>query len=352
MTAEQAVDTVRAMIWHGERLALIDQRRLPEEECWVDCDDAAAVADAIRAMVVRGAPAIGIAAAYGVVLAARRGDDLAVAMATLGRARPTAVNLHWALERMGRVAASVSAGERPARLAAEAEAIHAEDVAANHALGALGAGRIDGPVGVLTHCNTGALATGGFGTALGVIRAGWAAGRIERVYVDETRPWLQGARLTAWELEREGIDARVIVDAAAGALMAGGHVGHVIVGADRVAANGDVANKIGTYGLAVLAHRHGIPFTVAVPASTIDPATADGDAIPIESRPEEEVLAWGGRRIAPAGARAWNPVFDVTPAELVDALVTQHGVLERPDADGVARLLAAGEPVDRVEDAS
>lgn len=352
MTAQDNVDSVRAMIWQGDRIALIDQRRLPRAETWVDCADAAAVADAIRAMVVRGAPAIGIAAAYGLALAARRGDDLEAAAAALGRARPTAINLHWALERMGRVAAASTPAERPERLAAEAEAIHAEDLAANRALGALGARAIAGPTGVLTHCNTGALATGGFGTALGVIRAGWASGCIDRVYVDETRPWLQGARLTAWELGREGIDCRVIVDAAAAALIASGRVGQVIVGADRVAANGDVANKIGTYGLAVLARRHGVRFMVAVPASTIDPATASGDAVPLENRPEEEVLGWDGQSWAPDGARAWNPVFDVTPAALVDRLVTEHGVVERPDAAGIARLLAAREPVDRVEDAS
>ncbi len=352
MASGERVDSVRAMAWHGDRLALIDQRRLPRDEHWIDCADADAVADAIHAMVVRGAPAIGIAAAYGLALAARRGDDLSAAAATLGQARPTAVNLHWAVERMARVAAATDAADRPVRLADEAAAIHAEDLAANRALGAFGAAALAGPGGVLTHCNTGALATGGFGTALGVIRAGWASGRIERVYVGETRPWLQGARLTAWELACEGIDACVIVDSAAAALMASGRVSHVVVGADRVAANGDVANKIGTYGLAVLARHHGVRFMVAVPCATIDPATPDGHAIPIECRPETEVIASAGQAVAPADARAWNPVFDVTPASMVDALVTEHGILERPDADAIARLLAAAEPVDSVQDAS
>jgi methylthioribose-1-phosphate isomerase len=342
MAADGSLDSVRAMIWHGDRLALLDQRELPLDEAWVDCSDADSVADAIRSMIVRGAPAIGIAAAYGVALAARAGTDLAAAMATLGQARPTAINLHWALERMGRAAAAATPDDRADRLAHEAEAIHAEDLAANRALGAAGAAEIGGPTGVLTHCNTGALATGGFGTALGVIRSGWASGRIDAVFMGETRPWLQGARLTAWELAREGIDGRVIVDGAAAALMASGRIGWVITGADRVAANGDVANKIGTSGLAVLARHFGVRFMVAAPSSTIDPATPDGTSIPIETRPENEVLEWAGRRVAPPAAHAWNPVFDVTPAALVDVLVTECGVLHNPDGEGLARLLDAG----------
>lgn len=343
MAPEVSVDSVRAMVWHGDRLSLLDQRYLPQEEVWVDCDDAHTVADAIRLMMVRGAPAIGIAAAYGLALAARSGADPGAAAATLGQARPTAINLHWALERMGRVAAEAAPDTRAERLAREAVAIHAEDLAANRALGAAGAAEIDGPVGVLTHCNTGALATGGFGTALGVIRSGWADGRIDTVFMDETRPWLQGARLTAWELARDGIAGQVIVDGAAAALMASGRIGWVIVGADRVAANGDVANKIGTCALAVLARHFGVRFMVAIPASSIDPATPDGRSIPIETRPEDEVLAWGGHRVAPPDARAWNPVFDVTPATLVDVLVTEHGVEHNPDAAGVARLLDGAE---------
>ncbi len=338
MSSDSYVDSVRAMIWHGDRLTLLDQRYLPLDEVWIDCTDASGVADAIRAMVVRGAPAIGVAAAYGLALAAHAGADLGAAGATLGQARPTAINLHWALERMSRVAAAVAPDELAGRLAREAEAIHAEDLAANHAIGEAGAAQIDGPTGVLTHCNTGALATGGFGTALGVIRSGWASGRIDAVFMGETRPWLQGARLTAWELAREGIEGQVIVDGAAAALMASGRIGWVIVGADRVAANGDVANKIGTCGLAVLARHFGIGFMVAAPSSTIDPAAADGASIPIETRTGDEVLAWAGRRVAPPDARAWNPVFDVTPANLVDALVTEHGVLHNPDAAGLARL--------------
>ncbi len=259
-------------------------------------------------------------------------------------ARRTAVNLHWALTRMGQVAAENAAEPAAERLAREAEAIHAEDLTANHRMGALGAAELGARGAVLTHCNTGALATGGYGTALGVIRAGWAAGSITEVFADETRPWLQGARLTAWELLQESIPARVLCDSAAASLMASGRVGWVIVGADRVAANGDVANKIGTYALAVLARHHGVGFMVAAPTSTIDPAVPDGTAIPIEERPSEEVLAWAGQRSAPAGADAWNPVFDITPADLVDALVTERGVLHRPDRSAIAALLAEAGP--------
>lgn len=341
MSDTDRVDSVRALAWRGDGLELLDQRLLPHEERWIRCARAFEVAWAIRDMVVRGAPAIGIAAAYGMALAARAGDDLEAAAADLGRARPTAVNLHWALERMAQAAAESAPAERAVRLAAEAEAIHAEDLEANRRMGELGAAELGAAGAVLTHCNTGALATAGFGTALGVIRAGWAQGRITEVLVDETRPWLQGSRLTAWELEREGIPARVLCDGAAAAAMARGDVRWVVIGADRVVANGDMANKIGSYGLAVLARHHGIGFMVAVPTSTIDLATPEGAAIPIEERPADEVLAWAGRRIAPEGARAWNPVFDVTPAALVDVLVTERGVLRRPDAAGIARLVGA-----------
>ncbi|MEX0607045.1 MAG: S-methyl-5-thioribose-1-phosphate isomerase [Halofilum sp. (in: g-proteobacteria)] len=344
MSATASTDNVRALHWQGDRLALLDQRLLPGEQRWCECRSAGEVAAAITDMVVRGAPAIGIAAAYGLVLAARAGEDLDGASGRLGAARPTAVNLHWALARMGRVAAESSAEPVDERLERVAVAIHAEDLAANHRIGALGAAELGAPAAVLTHCNTGALATGGFGTALGVIRAGWAAGHITEVFADETRPWLQGARLTAWELQQENIPARVLCDSAAASLMASGRVRWVIVGADRVAANGDVANKIGTYGLAVLARHHGVGFMVAAPTSTIDPAVPDGSAIPIEERPPGEVLAWAGQRSAPVGADAWNPVFDVTPAELVDALVTERGVLHRPDRGAIAALLADGSP--------
>jgi len=341
MSNVDAVDNVRALRWRGERLDLLDQRKLPQEEAWVACVTAGEVAAAIRRMVVRGAPAIGIAAAYGMALAARSGEDLAAAAAALGQARPTAVNLHWALERSARAVAGAGPDDRFAVLAAEARAIHAEDEAANRRMGELGAARLGERGAVLTHCNTGSLATGGFGTALGVVRAGWARGRVSEVFADETRPWLQGSRLTAWELQRDGIPARVVCEGAAPALLASGRVHWVIVGADRVAANGDVVNKIGTYGLAVVARRHGVGFMVVAPMSTVDPAMPTGAGVTIEERPAEEVLEWAGRRVAPAGADAWNPVFDVTPADLVDVLVTERGVVATPDADGIARLLDA-----------
>jgi len=333
-----AVDNVRAMHWREDRLDLLDQRRLPHEEIWLSCRTAAEVAAAIRAMVVRGAPAIGIAAAYGMALAVRAGEDLGAAASALGQARPTAVNLHWALERVSQVAGGVSAAERFRALAAEARAIHAEDEAANRRMGRLGAARLGPPGAVLTHCNTGALATGGFGTALGVVRTGWAQGVVTEVFADETRPWLQGSRLTAWELQRERIPVRVLCEGAAPALLASGLVRWVVVGADRVAANGDVINKIGTYGLAVAARRHGVGFMVVAPMSTLDPAMPSGAGVTIEERPADEVLAWDGHRVAPAGVGAWNPVFDMTPAELVDVLVTERGVVHRPDAAGIARL--------------
>jgi methylthioribose-1-phosphate isomerase len=341
-------DTLRALVWEDEALRLLDQRRLPAEERWLVLRDAPSVAAAIRDMVVRGAPAIGVAAAYGAVLAARDAwarapgawhalveDDLK----RLAGSRPTAVNLFWALDRMRAVMATVRGDPVPALLA-EAGQILAEDVAANHRMGALGAGLFQGPCAVLTHCNTGSLATGGYGTALGVIRSAWAAGQVTRVYADETRPWLQGARLTAWELVRDGIPVDLLVEGAAGSLLRTGQVGWVVVGADRIAANGDVANKIGTYGLAVLARHHGVRFMVVAPTSTVDLGVADGAEIPIEDRPAEEVLACGGRRVAAEGAGAWNPAFDVTPAALVDALVTERGTLMRPDRAGLAALMA------------
>ncbi len=329
-----APSDLRALVWQPDHLLLLDQRRLPAAETWLRCASATEVATAIRAMVVRGAPAIGIAAAYGFALAAMRGDDLAGAATELAAARPTAVNLAWALRRMRALA---EGGADAQRLIAEAENIHAEDVAINQRIGAYGSAWLRGSGGVLTHCNTGSLATGGHGTALGVIRTAWAAGRLQEVWAGETRPWLQGARLTAWELARDGIPARVLVDGAAGLLLQRESIQAVIVGADRVAANGDVANKIGTHGLAVLARYHGVPFCVAAPTSTIDLDTPDGSAIPIEERPGEEILDWAGERRAPATAHAWNPVFDITPAELVDALITERGVVETPSAARLAR---------------
>jgi len=343
-----AYDRIRAVEWDHERLKLIDQRLLPATLEYLLLDTLADGARAIRDMAVRGAPAIGIAAAYAVVLGARarwREDPrrwrelLDPDLEFLVQARPTAVNLRWAVERMREVLTKVS-GDPVAALLEEARRIHSEDIAANRRMGELGAALIAPGSGVLTHCNTGALATGGYGTALGVVRAGFATGRIARVYADETRPWLQGARLTAWELVQEGIPVTLIADSANAYLMKRGEVQWVIVGADRIAANGDTANKIGTYAAAVAARHHGVKFMVVAPTSTVDLATPDGGAIPIENRAEAEVLGCGGSRIAPEGARAWNPAFDVTPAELIDALVTEKGVVERPTREKIAAMMA------------
>jgi len=306
-------------------------------------------------MLVRGAPAIGCTAAYSLVLAVRQalaesgpqGDWFTLLQQSAGElneARPTAVNLRWAIERMLRVAANVSAGDCTADrveqiLLDEAFAIHREDIAANLAMGQAGAALLSSDAGVLTHCNAGSLATGGYGTALGVIKSAWANQQISRVFADETRPWLQGSRLTAWELVRGGIPVDLIGEGAAGALLRTGKVDTVITGADRVAANGDVANKIGTYSLAVLARHHGVRFMVVAPTSTIDADAADGAAIPIENRSADEVLSVLGRPIAAPGAGAWNPVFDVTPAALVDWLVTEKGVLEQPTTASLSALL-------------
>ena len=344
---DSSTDTLRPCRWTGDALALLDQRALPERVQWLECGSAGEVARAIQDMVVRGAPAIGISAAYGVVLAARRAwreqpgrwreameDDLAV----LAAARPTAVNLAWALERMRKVAARAT-GDPQQILLAEALAIHAEDVDANRRMGAFGAALIEERCQILTHCNTGSLATGGFGTALGVIRDAFRQGKISQVYADETRPWLQGARLTAWELVQDEIPVRLLADGAASFLLRQGAVAWVVVGADRVAANGDVANKIGTYSLAVSARHHGVGFMVVAPVSTIDPDCPEGAAIPIEERPSAELLRLGGQRIAASGAGAWNPVFDLTPAALVDVLVTERGVVRHPDRAGIEKLL-------------
>jgi methylthioribose-1-phosphate isomerase len=323
-------DSIRAVQWHGDRLRLLDQRRLPAEEIWFDCTTSDDVTRAIRDLAVRGAPAIGIAAAWGVVLAARNEDDLAWAMATLRAARPTAVNLMWALDRMKR---RVEQGADADALEREAQAIQDEDLAANRHMGELGASLIEPGSDVITHCNTGSLATAGYGTALGVIRAGVEAGRIEHVFAGETRPWQQGARLTMWELVRDGIPARLIADSAASHLMTSGKVKWVIVGADRIAANGDTANKIGTYQLAIAARHHGVKFMVVAPSTTVDMATATGADIEIELRDATELLSIGGTRTVIEGADAWNPVFDVTPAELIDAIVTERGVILKPDEE-------------------
>ena len=332
-------DRVRAVAWTGASLRLLDQRRLPFEQEFVELEDSAAVASAIRDLVVRGAPAIGIAAAWGAVLAARRlsAADGRAALAALepslqqlNAARPTAVNLAWALARLRRVLTAAGA-DWAEQLTAEAAAIESEDLAANRRMGALGAALIVSGSGVLTHCNTGSLATAGFGTALGVIRAGVAEGRISRVFAGETRPWNQGARLTVWELLEDAIDATLIADSAGAHLMASGQVQWVIVGADRITANGDVANKIGTLALAIAARHFGLGFMVVAPSSTIDMATASGCDIEIEQRDPGELLTSLGQRTVAEGVRAWNPVFDVTPAALVSALVTERGVVLRPD---------------------
>jgi methylthioribose-1-phosphate isomerase len=334
-------DTIRAVAWSDGVLRLLDQRLLPFAETMIECRSANEVAIAIRDLAVRGAPAIGIAAAWGVVLEAQRlaaagqaitAPALEPALAKLNAARPTAVNLAWALARMRAAFVRTSASDALAALTREAQAIQDEDLAANRRMGELGAQLIAPGSGVLTHCNTGSLATAGFGTALGVIRAGAAAGKIAQVYAGETRPWLQGARLTIWELLRDRIPAKLIADSAASHLFQSGAVHWVVVGADRIAANGDTANKIGTYQLAISARHHGVKFMVVAPSSTVDMATPDGAHIHIELREAGELFGVGGQRMVAEGAEAWNPVFDVTPAALIDALVTERGVIEKPDA--------------------
>ncbi len=344
-------DTIRAVLWEEDKLKLLDQRLLPQQEVYLEYDDPLSVAGAIRDMVVRGAPAIGITAAYGVVLAVRKrlAEDRATFMHKLEQdfghladARPTAVNLAWALERMGKVLFDLpeDIDDPLAAMLAEAKAIHEEDIAANRKMGELGAALIEeSGYGILTHCNTGSLATGGFGTALGVIRTAYAQGKIARVYADETRPWLQGARLTAWELVKDQIPVTLLVDGAAAALMQQGRVKWVVVGSDRIAANGDVANKIGTYSAAVAARYHGVKFMVVAPTSTVDMSLANGSLIPIEQRSPEEILSLGDRAVAADGAQAWNPAFDVTPAELVDAIVTEKGVVLNPTPEKMAAMM-------------
>lgn len=356
MTITAAPGGIETLRWDGARgvLEMIDQRVLPERFDMLSYDSAQGVAEAIRSMVVRGAPAIGCAAAYGVALEALRqqhlgrgefGNALTEALKLLAASRPTAVNLFWALERMRRTLDSHSESSPPALAAialAEAHAIRAEDIATNRRLGEHGAALLAEGARVLTHCNAGALATAGHGTALGVVRSAVAAGKRISVIADETRPFLQGARLTAWELEREGIPVTLITDNMAGHLMQQSAIDAVIVGADRVAANGDVANKIGTYMVAVLAHRHRIPFYVAAPLSTIDRSITDGRGIPIEERGADEVRGFGTVRWAPAGVRVRNPAFDVTPAELVSALITERGVVRCPTSAGIAALFEPG----------
>jgi methylthioribose-1-phosphate isomerase len=336
MSTDGATTSILPLIWCGDVLDILDQRALPDEERWLVCRTVDDVANAICCLAVRGAPLIGVAAAYGMALAAGTGSresgvrDLLAAADLLAATRPTAVNLFWALARCRAViqAASGSDGLGDALLA-EAEAIHAEDRASCRAIAQAGATLLPEGARILTHCNTGALATGGVGTALGVIRAAHAAGRVQQVWVDETRPLLQGARLTAWELAHDGIPHRLICDSMAASLMRAGQVDAVIVGADRIARNGDTANKVGTYGLAVLARAHEIPFYVAAPWSTVDLMLADGAAIPIEERAEDEVLTLARQRIAPEATHAYNPAFDVTPGELITAIITERGVLRK-----------------------
>jgi methylthioribose-1-phosphate isomerase len=346
---EEAIpyDRIRAVEWNGSYLKLIDQRQLPTQLCHLCLHSLPDTAAAIQNMAVRGAPAIGITAAYGIVLGARARYSenpktwrarLAEDLTVLATARPTAVNLRWAIERMRRVIDAIEDDPVPPLLQ-EARRIHAEDISGNRRMGELGATLIDPGSAVLTHCNTGALATGGYGTALGVVRAGVAARRIIGVYASETRPWLQGARLTAWELLQEGIPVTVTADSATATLMRQGKIRWVIVGADRIAANGDVANKIGTYAAALAARHHGVRFMVVAPISTIDLATPSGADIPIETRSEDEVLRFAGVCTTPDGAYAWNPAFDITPAELIDVLVTERGVIERPGGAKLAALV-------------
>jgi methylthioribose-1-phosphate isomerase len=340
-------DSIRAIQWLDGRLCLLDQRLLPFEERHLYPEDAAAVCAAIRNLVVRGAPAIGITAAYGVVLAAqvRRAQDLdswrerlEQDIHLLATARPTAVNLSWALQRMQRCLEQLAEEAPVAALLEQARRIHAEDIAANHSMGEHGAGLLRRGDSVLTYCNTGSLATGGFGTALGVIRSAWNTGKMENVYACETRPWLQGARLTAWELVRDRIPVTLLTDNSAAILMQGKYVQWVITGADRITANGDVINKIGTYNLAISCHHHGLQFMVVAPCSTLDFTLDSGQAVEIEQRAADEILTLGGVRVAAEGASAWNPVFDVTPAGLVDYLVTERGVIAAPDRQKLAAL--------------
>lgn len=334
--------TITPVRWDGSRLVLLDQTRLPTEEVDRVCATWQEVGDSIKTLVVRGAPAIGVAAAFGVAIAARASRattwdalsaDLETAIVGLGATRPTAVNLFWALDRMRRTAHAHRAEPVDAirqRLTDEAIAILEEDIAANRAMGAHGAALVPDKGRVLTHCNAGALATAGYGTALGVIRAAYEQKKLGMVWVDETRPVMQGSRLTAWEMAKEGIPHTLISDVAAGTAMRQGLVDMVVTGADRIASNGDTANKIGTYGVAVLAKHHGIPFYVAAPWSTIDPAIESGASIVIEERDAAEVRGVAGRQTAPSDSPIWNPAFDVTPAALIAGIITERGVYRAP----------------------
>jgi methylthioribose-1-phosphate isomerase len=341
--------------WQGDAIVMVDQRKLPAQEIYVRCRTAQEVARAIRTMVIRGAPAIGVAAAMGIALGMSRSTakgtrqfavDFQKICDMMASTRPTAVNLFWAIERMKRVfGEGAQAGESPdelvARLEREARAIHDEDVASCRAMGGFGAEIVPDGARVLTHCNAGALATAGYGSALGVIRAAVEQGKRIAVFADETRPFLQGARLTAWELVREGISTTVITESMAGPLMRAGEIDLVVVGADRIAANGDTANKIGTYTVAVLAHEHKLPFYVAAPLSTIDLATPDGDHIPIEERDQREVSHLGSSRLTPEGALIRNPAFDITPHRYIAGIITEKGIFHPPYTESLLRAFEA-----------
>jgi len=334
--------TFKTIEWKGDRVRILDQRRLPGQVCYLDCRNAASVARAIQNMTIRGAPAIGVAASMGIALAAQTiktcnlkvfGEDLKKVCEQMRQTRPTAVNLFWAVDRMERLLDqrwSFSMGDIKKKLENEALRIYREDLQINRKIGHNGRGLIQQGYGVLTHCNAGGLATAGIGTALGVIQAAWKEGKRFHVFIDETRPLLQGSRLTAWELAQGKIPATVLTDHTAGWLMKNRKIDLVIVGADRIARNGDTANKIGTYGLAILARYHHVPFYVAAPTSTLDPSLPSGESIPIEERSAEEVTHLRGKRIAPEGIKAYNPAFDVTPHFLIHGIITEKGILRKP----------------------
>jgi methylthioribose-1-phosphate isomerase len=344
---------IQTLEWTDQGVRFIDQTKLPTEETYVTCKTYEQVADAIRTMVVRGAPAIGVAAAMGIALGAQNSKaetvadlkrDLDQICDLIGKTRPTAVNLFWAIRRMQEKFERIRIrpiAQIKRELVEESKRMHAEDIAANQAMGRHGAALMPSEGGVLTHCNAGALATAGYGTALGVIRAAVEQGKKIHVYADETRPFLQGSRLTAWELMKDGIPTTVISDNMAGAIMKQRKIGAIVVGADRIAANGDVANKIGTYTVAVLAKENGIPFYVAAPISTVDLACPDGDHIPIEQRNAREVSHIAGKQMTPDGVSIENPAFDVTPAKYITAIVTERGIAREPYLESLQKLAAA-----------
>lgn len=339
--SDYPTESFSAVKWNSGMLTLLDQRKLPGEIIYHNYDSATAVATAIKDMVVRGAPAIGIAAAYAVVLAARTAwqdntdswrENIEIDLSTLAAARPTAVNLHWAIAEMRKVLDGIE-GEPGAILLERAKQIHADDIAANHEMGRLGSELIMPDSLVITHCNAGALATGGYGTALGVIRSAFNNGTIKKVFASETRPWFQGARLTSWELQQDHIPVNLVIDSAIASLMENNNIAWLIVGSDRIAANGDVANKIGTYSHAVAASYHGVKVMVVAPSSTIDMQIATGANIPIENRSTVEVTDFNQMRIAPDNIEAINPAFDITPAKLINAIVTEKGIVHAPDTE-------------------